>query len=210
MSRSMQMTGAWHGLMAQTICNLIFTEKSWTLLFFLSELWSRAHQAVKCCIWYINSVLAVSMFFPQVLLHVTSYMGWDLAGGAKEPCLSRAGVLWALSCCIYNIGWKQGKKVERVAWKICVSSVASDLPLCSHHTMFQHITGELHSLYPLGSSIRAGQITSVLNFWTTAFWARLQRNTDHSWGRSFWPLIGLTRMMLPKHLVFISSFGSSV
>lgn len=74
MSRSMQMTGAWHGLMAQTICNLIFTEKSWTLLFFLSELWSRAHQAVKCCIWYINSVLAVNMFFssgiaPRYLLH---------------------------------------------------------------------------------------------------------------------------------------------
>lgn len=56
--------------------------------------------------------------------------------------------------------------------------------------------------HPLGSSIRAGQIASVLNFWTTAFWARLQRNTEDSRGRSFWPLIGLTRMMLLKHLCF--------
>lgn len=55
---------------------------------------------------------------------------------------------------------------------------------------------------PLGSSIRAGKITSVLNFWTTAFRARLQRNTDHSWGRSFWPLTGLTRTMPLKHLCF--------
>lgn len=56
--------------------------------------------------------------------------------------------------------------------------------------------------HPLRSSIKAGQITSVLNFWTTAFWARLQRYTDPSWGRSFWPLIGLNRMMLLKHLCF--------
>lgn len=54
----------------------------------------------------------------------------------------------------------------------------------------------------LGAPSGAGKITSVLNFWTTAFRARLQRNTDHSWGRSFWPLTGLTRTMPLKHLCF--------
>lgn len=186
MSRSMQMTAAWHGLMAQTICNLIFTEKSWTPLFFLSELWSRAHQAVKCCIWYINSVLAVSMssssgiaqLVPRFLLH-----GLRLSRRCKEAPFEQSWCFMGSKLLYLHKGWKQGKKVEWVAWKIWLSFMASDLPLCSHYTMFQHITGEPPVTvwgHPLGSSIRAGQITSVLNFWTTAFWARLQRNTDHS------------------------------
>lgn len=55
----------------------------------------------------------------------------------------------------------------------------------------------------LGEQQQVRQTVSVVNFWTSFLCQASEKlESQHSWGRSFWRLIWLTRTMLLKHLYF--------